>query len=71
MTKEQDFAEVGTELSKAKRALDLAYNDLGVEMQQGSTASKGRIDAVKDALKSLDDALPKETRKKLAETEGE
>lgn len=69
MSKEQDLAEVGVELSAAKRAFVLSYNDLVVEMQQGGTASRARIDAVKDALKALEDALPKETRKKLAEAE--
>jgi heme oxygenase len=64
---EQDFAEVSVAMSAAKKALDAAYKDLGVEMQQGGTASRGRIHAVKDAMAALDEALPKETRKLLAE----
>jgi hypothetical protein len=70
MSKEQDFAEVGAEMSAAKDAVLAAYNDLTVEMQQGGTASKVRLDRVKVALKELDRALPKETRKLLSEAEG-
>jgi hypothetical protein len=69
MSKEQDLSEVGTEMSHAKDELVFAYNDLTVEMQQGGTASRARIDRVKDALKDLEGALPKETRKLLAEAE--
>lgn len=69
MAEEQDFVEVRENLSHAKDAFVQAYNDLGVEMQHTGTASAGKIGAVKDALKALDEALPKETRKKIAELE--
>lgn len=71
MAKEQDLAEVSVGLSSARKALDQAYNDLGVEMQQTGLVQRHRLDAVKDALKALEDALPKETRKLNAEAEAE
>lgn len=69
MAKEQDFGEVAAAMSSAKDALLAAYNDLGVEMGQGGTASKARIKAVKEALRELSESLPHETRKKLADLE--
>jgi heme oxygenase len=69
VSKDQDLREVAANLHGPKRALDVAYNELGMEMQQRGLASKARIDAVKDALKALDAALPKETRKLIAEAE--
>lgn len=71
MSKEQTYAEAWQPMSDAKKKLLQAYNDLAVEMQQTGLVQRHRLDTLKGTLKAMEDALPKETRKKVAEAEAE